>query len=73
MGETGKMLWNALLCRMGINRRFLARSEASPTASFSQLAMASLVFYPRYLDLRSGGICEIERAIDYLAELKQTF
>lgn len=57
----------------GLTEDFLPAPKRRQTVSFTQLAMASLVFYPRYLNLRSGGICEIERAIDYLAELKQKF
>ena len=55
----------------GLTEDFLAAPKRRQTATLAQLAMAALVFYPRYVDLRAGQTCEIERAIDYLAELKQ--
>ena len=55
----------------GLTEDYLQAPERRRPVSFHQLAMAALVFYPRYVDLRAGRACEIEEAIDYLAELKQ--
>nr|WP_321524328.1 hypothetical protein [uncultured Cohaesibacter sp.] len=55
----------------GLTDDFLDAPERRQKASFLQLAMAALIRYPRYIDLETGATCEIERAIDYLTELKQ--
>ncbi len=55
----------------GLTEDHLPAPERRTKVDFLQLAMAALVFYPRYIDWRIGQACEIERAIDYLAELKQ--
>ncbi len=40
------------------------------TATFSQLAFAALISYPKYVDSLDNALCEIERVIDYLTKLK---
>ncbi len=55
----------------GLTDDFLAAPKRRQTIPFLQLAMATLILYPRYIDLETGKICEIERAIDYITELKQ--
>ncbi len=55
----------------GLTDDFLAAPIRRQTIPFLQLAMATLILYPRYIDLETGKICEIERAIDYITELKQ--